>query len=262
MYRKALLSILTLVGIVLITACDSKQSSPTASANLPNPASVYCEQNGGELEIRQDSSEGEVGICVFPDGNECEEWAYFRGECIPTNPVNPTLAPTETVIIPPISPADYQGWWTYTNPAYGFSFLMPPDWVVDETTTSDSPLNGHMLNLHPQGSTENLKIRITFRMIGEDLLLWPTGVGAGDLIPQGTLEVAGEPAMRVLFVCPTGQVNSVWYHQNENEANIQRNDMEFGIIFSYTDIYCEEGYSLEGKVLRVGEMIISSIKIP
>jgi hypothetical protein len=68
--------------------------------------------------------------------------------------------------------------------------------------------------------------------------------------------------MRVLFVCPTGQVNSVWYHQNENEANIQRNDMEFGIIFSYAGIYCEEGYSLEGKVLRVGEMIISSIKMP
>ena len=23
------------------------------------------------------------GYCIFPDGSECEEWAFFRGECVP-----------------------------------------------------------------------------------------------------------------------------------------------------------------------------------
>ncbi len=35
------------------------------------------------MEIRTDASGGQVGICVFPDGSECEEWALFRNECQP-----------------------------------------------------------------------------------------------------------------------------------------------------------------------------------
>ncbi|MEM4215472.1 MAG: DUF333 domain-containing protein [Candidatus Anstonellales archaeon] len=49
---------------------------------IPNPASVYCEQNGGKLEIR-DFVDGQKGFCIFPDGSECEEWAFYRGECHP-----------------------------------------------------------------------------------------------------------------------------------------------------------------------------------
>ncbi len=44
-----------------------------AEPNLPNPASVYCEENGGKLEIREDESGGQVGYCLFEDGSECEE---------------------------------------------------------------------------------------------------------------------------------------------------------------------------------------------
>jgi putative hemolysin len=50
---------------------------------MPNPASVYCTDNGGTLEMRKDASGGEYGMCRFADGSECEEWAYFRGECAP-----------------------------------------------------------------------------------------------------------------------------------------------------------------------------------
>jgi hypothetical protein len=155
--------------------------------------------------------------------------------------------------------ADYQGWWTYTHPAYGFSLLLPPDWVVNETTTGDPLMNGHMLLLHPQQNTgENLLIRMTFRRVGEDTLLWPTGVGSGEFVPQGTLDVAGQPARRILFVCPTGQINAIWYH-GETDANIQRGNTEFGFIFSYAGSYCQDDYSLTGKVQHVGEMIIASL---
>jgi putative hemolysin len=47
---------------------------------IANPASVYCLEQGGTLNLR-DNLEGQVGYCVFPNGNECEEWAYFRMEC-------------------------------------------------------------------------------------------------------------------------------------------------------------------------------------
>ena len=50
---------------------------------MPNPASVYCTQQGNKLEIRTAADGSQSGICVFPDGSTCDEWAYYRGECGP-----------------------------------------------------------------------------------------------------------------------------------------------------------------------------------
>lgn len=55
------------------------------SVGLPNPASVYCTEQGGVLEMRTDADGGQYGVCLFNDGSECEEWAFFRGECAPGN---------------------------------------------------------------------------------------------------------------------------------------------------------------------------------
>jgi hypothetical protein len=56
---------------------DTTMDSPL---NVANPASKYCVDLGYELEIR-DEAGGQVGYCIFPDGTECEEWAFYRGEC-------------------------------------------------------------------------------------------------------------------------------------------------------------------------------------
>ena len=102
---------------------------------------------------------------------------------------------------------------------------------------------------------------MTFRRTGEEARLWPTGVGQGEFIPQGTLDVAGQPAQRLLLVCPSGEVTAIWYHQGEGQPNITRGDLEFGFIFS-AGSHCEAGNSLNGKNQRVGEMIIASLKTP
>ena len=59
-------------------------------ANIPNPASVYCKQNGNTLEIQTAADGSQTGVCEFPDGSTCDEWAYFRGECGPTYQESPT----------------------------------------------------------------------------------------------------------------------------------------------------------------------------
>ncbi|HOW60353.1 MAG TPA: DUF333 domain-containing protein [Candidatus Moranbacteria bacterium] len=59
----------------------SKQDIADSKQQMANPASVYCEQNGGKLEIRTAFDGGQTGYCKFSDGSECEEWAYFRKEC-------------------------------------------------------------------------------------------------------------------------------------------------------------------------------------
>lgn len=50
------------------------------SPGIVNPVSVYCEEQGGFLETRA-FIDGEKSFCIFADGSECEEWAFFRNEC-------------------------------------------------------------------------------------------------------------------------------------------------------------------------------------
>jgi len=139
--------------------------------------------------------------------------------------------------------------------------MLPEDWVVEEVTTNDPLANGHWLTLHPKYVAAE-KIGMSFRRVGEKVPLWPTGVGQGEFVPQGTLDVAGRPAQRVLLVCPSGEVTEIWYHQGEGAPNITRGDLEFGFIFSATPSHCEAGYSLSGTDQRFGEMIIASLKVP
>jgi uncharacterized protein len=276
MKRSPYLSAL-LVFMFALASCTTAPAQPaslpvpsgTPQANIANPASVYCEQQGNKLEIRTAADGSQSGACIFPDGSECDEWAYFRAKCSPGNPgiaaADPTgeatLIPTEFPTPFPIDPADYQGWWTYTHAVYGFSIMLPEDWVADEVTSFDPLMNGHTLTLHPDYASGRENIRMTFRRVGEDAPLWPTGVGVGKFIPQGTLEVALQPAQRVLLVCPTGEVTAIWYHQADGQPNITRSDLEFGFIFSAGGHY-EAGLSLSGKIQRVGETIIASLKVP
>ena len=157
------------------------------------------------------------------------------GECALVSEAS-SIETREPPVLFAIDPAEYQGWWSYTHPDYEFSLLLPPDWLVDETAAGDPLLNGHLLNLHPQDQAQNANLRMTFRQADEtEVLLWPTGVGSGEFVSQGTLEVAGGRARVVFFVCPTGEVQSIWFEGDE-DANIRRGDLEFGFIYILTKL--------------------------
>ena len=58
------------------------------------------------------------GICVFPDGSECDEWAYFRGECGLAPQKSPTPAMTAEATtdasggyMPPGTAEEIADWW-------------------------------------------------------------------------------------------------------------------------------------------------------
>ena len=78
-----------------------------------------------------------AGICVFPDGSECDEWAYYRGECAPTG-ASPTAAPLVTVPPEPTEQQPAGGWQLYRNDELGYRFEYPPDTVIQ---VADNPLN-------------------------------------------------------------------------------------------------------------------------
>jgi len=87
-----------LLALAACTTSPAHTPEPTATAvplaSIPNPASVYCEQKGNKLEIVTAADGSQSGVCVFPDGSTCDEWAYFRGECSPGTQASPTPAIT------------------------------------------------------------------------------------------------------------------------------------------------------------------------
>lgn len=59
-------------------------SSPdNNNTGLANPAAKNCLDQGGQLKIAKDEAGGESGLCVFANGDICEEWQLFRAECQP-----------------------------------------------------------------------------------------------------------------------------------------------------------------------------------
>ncbi len=95
---------------------NQNQASTTQMAN---PASVNCIQKGGKLEIRTGADGGQVGICIFSDGTECEEWAFMRGEC--PNPSENQNNATNNLQ-------------TYKNGNLNFTFNYPTSWKIDHQT--------------------------------------------------------------------------------------------------------------------------------
>ncbi len=96
MKHKLTLTLLTI--FIVLTSCTTPPTQPVVApvptdipqADMPNPASAYCVEQGFKSEIRTAADGSQSGVCIFPDGSECDEWAYFRGECGPAiQPVTP-----------------------------------------------------------------------------------------------------------------------------------------------------------------------------
>lgn len=68
--------VILLITAGVITGCSSVPQN-SQKIGMANPASVYCEQSGGTLKIK-DTPDGQVGYCTLPDGSEIEEWALYR----------------------------------------------------------------------------------------------------------------------------------------------------------------------------------------
>ncbi len=68
-------------GVLTLAGCGKNQTpvdNPEENAEIANPASVYCEENGWVLQL-----ENWAWLCMFADGSYCEEWAFMNGECQP-----------------------------------------------------------------------------------------------------------------------------------------------------------------------------------
>ncbi|WP_427312855.1 putative hemolysin [Cupriavidus sp. H39] len=72
----------SLAAAACTTTPADRPAGSGAAIGMANPASVNCAQRGGKLQIVSTPA-GQTGICTFPSGKQCEEWALMRGECAP-----------------------------------------------------------------------------------------------------------------------------------------------------------------------------------
>ncbi|TNG95732.1 DUF333 domain-containing protein [Pasteurellaceae bacterium USgator11] len=71
--------ILALSTSAVLAACAA-ESGDSPAIGMPNPASEYCVQQGGKLEMKQDKDGNEYALCHLPDGRVIEEWELFRSQ--------------------------------------------------------------------------------------------------------------------------------------------------------------------------------------
>ncbi|MFA5124478.1 MAG: DUF333 domain-containing protein [Patescibacteria group bacterium] len=102
--------------------CEFAQCQNAGNTGLANPASVNCQEKGGTLEIITDLEGNQSGLCKFPDDTQCEEWAFFRGECRPG-----LITSSSTTTITTIA-----DWSVYQSQEYGLEFQYPKNWPKPE----------------------------------------------------------------------------------------------------------------------------------
>lgn len=132
-----ILGLLLGLSALIVRGCHATTDDPVTG--MANPASVYCEEQGYTLEMRTDDS-GTYGVCIFPDGSECEEWAYLRGECGPgAEEVQPTevpIAPTDMTVSVPDPARARDAALDYVFDRYGEVVFPQPgsDWMEENVT--------------------------------------------------------------------------------------------------------------------------------
>lgn len=68
-----------LFTITLLVGCSTVQESAELKPKIgsPNPASQYCIEQGGKLEMRSEAN-GQAGYCHLKDGQVIEEWKLLK----------------------------------------------------------------------------------------------------------------------------------------------------------------------------------------
>jgi hypothetical protein len=201
-------------------------------------------EQGNRLEIRTATDGSQSGVCIFPDGRECDEWAYFRGECGPAAQVTDT---------PDTSP--YAGWMEYVDSGYGFKFRYPPEWTAELDLRSDSTTYQHLLWLRaPSKPVKGVQILIAFERIGENYGIQRTGIGAGELVERGNVTFLGEPAKRIALVLEGKDMEIMYGHTGAFE----RGDMRFAISLSYVGV---ERLGLTPELEQIADLIVASFEL-
>ena len=80
----SVVGIILLIGVALFIFYPGEENETELiihnGIGEANPASGHCSALGYTSRINETEA-GQQGICIFPDGTECDRWAFYRGKC-------------------------------------------------------------------------------------------------------------------------------------------------------------------------------------
>lgn len=174
--------------------------------------------------------------------------AYAPGQnALSSETTTSVLAPTPTPIIQP--DASRQGWMTYHNTAYGFSFHYPSTWQLDE---SWGELPNSILLKGDQGT-----LMIGYRRVTQQAQIQRTGTGAGDFVPAGSIPFLDKTLQRDLLVYG-GKVKEVFY---QGDSEVKVGDLVFTLGLNNNAGSRYEDADIPIDVQEEAEQILESIQL-
>ena len=108
--------LLLILGALILAGCATPVVEPAAAvedapaatkpaaeiSQLANPAAVSCQEQGYSYQIRTVEDGGQAGVCLFPDGSECDGWDFYNDDCAPGDSATLEVV-EETVLVEPTS---------------------------------------------------------------------------------------------------------------------------------------------------------------
>ena len=161
-------------------------------------------------------------------------------------------SPTATVVPGKVELANsrgFTGWYKYTHPNYGFAFYIPPDWtIVDESA--------HHIGVSPAWRPTVI-LNIGFKNAREGrVVIMRTGIGAGDVVTQGTVRFLGQLFTRDILVYE-GKDKAVLYN---NAMETQIDDLVFTL--SLDDFRTDyDAAILPANVQHTADKIVESFEL-
>jgi putative hemolysin len=249
------------VQVIIISICGLTMGACAAprgnAANLPNPAAVFCQEQGYMYEIRTDAEGNNDGVCVFSENESCDGWEFYYGICVPSdNEADPIATepappePTEAVLPEKV---------TYRDDEYRFEVAYPAHWEFEVSSI------GQESDLHPfskllRFSMENwvLSLHVKFN---RDTTVIGGGFGAGDMVQEGIVSLLGKsvPVNKLVY---EGKTKLVWYGAQMDDIEIfakleDTSHQDYGQIVIDSAIQAEAEKILES-LTRIGEPLTLS----
>jgi putative hemolysin len=181
---------------VPIFGCGRTTVEPTIG--MANPASAYCQEQGYTLEMRTDAS-GTYGVCIFPDGSECEEWAFYRGECQPASEQEP---PTEPAVEVPDPTSARDAALAYLSTNYGDEAPAQNLTWTEEDVTEEGLVGASTF----QYTADDWLVTVSFPVVAPDATIYTVVIAnqATGFRWEGEVDAAGQVTELSVVEIPEG----------------------------------------------------------
>ena len=189
---------LSLILLFSMVAGACRQQNVEA-ADMANPAAVYCKEQGYIYHIHEDEQGNQYGVCVFAKGDECDAWAFYRGECGPQETVvepQPEAVPTNTLLPKPTeSSIEFH---PYEDPEFGLALSYPDPWMFEPSTlveaTGDYPASQLLQFTHGE-----YKLTLHYKHPADSVVIGG-GLGAGEIVEGKPITILGQTVPQMLLV--------------------------------------------------------------